>query len=55
MNRLEDVAAKHRTAVVLFVLAWVYLFGLPQAEVDRMALFCGAAPLWLMLFPPSGQ
>lgn len=53
--RLGDVAAKHKTAVGLTVLAWLCLFVVPQADVDRMALFCVAAAVLLMLFPPSGQ
>jgi hypothetical protein len=55
MNRLDDVAAKHRTGVGLTLLAWLCLFVLPHAEVDRMGLFCVAAALWLTIFPPSGQ
>lgn len=53
MARLGDVAAKYRTGVGLTVLAWVCLFVLPQAEVDRMALFYVAAAALLMLVPPS--
>ena len=53
--RLGDGAAKHETAVGLTVLAWLCLFVVPQADVDRMALFCVAAAVLLMLFPPPGQ
>lgn len=55
MNRLDDVAAKHRTAVGPTVRGWLCRFGLPDAEVNRMALFCVAGALWMMVFPPSGK
>jgi hypothetical protein len=51
----RDRRGARAAAVGLTVLGWLCLFVVPDAEVNRMALFWVAAAAFLMLFPPSGQ
>lgn len=50
---LEDVAAKYKTGIGLTLLAFLCLFVVPHAEINRAALYSVAAAVWLMRFPPS--